>query len=80
MTIPQERGALLYLRYAGRWGAQVVKGRLNLGAHVAGRHVGPGYGEKSDYEEVLDSVPVTYKLFNLQYTVLYRWAVTDKVE
>lgn len=34
----QERGALLYLRYAGRWGAQAVKNRLNLSSSVPGRH------------------------------------------
>ncbi|XP_072936415.1 uncharacterized protein [Epargyreus clarus] len=34
----QERAALLYLRYAGRWGAYAVKNRLNLSSSVPGRH------------------------------------------
>ncbi|XP_028033512.1 uncharacterized protein LOC114245523 isoform X2 [Bombyx mandarina] len=34
----QERGALLFLRYAARWGAYVLKNRLNLGTNVPGRH------------------------------------------
>lgn len=34
----QERGALLFLRYAGRWGAYAVKNRLNLSSSVPGRH------------------------------------------
>ncbi|KAI5641566.1 hypothetical protein NE865_06323 [Phthorimaea operculella] len=38
----QERGALLFLRYAGRWGAYAVKNRLNLSSSTPGRH-GPKY-------------------------------------
>ncbi|XP_030021450.1 transmembrane protein 268 isoform X2 [Manduca sexta] len=34
----QERGALLYLRYAARWGAYAVKNRLSLSSVVPGRH------------------------------------------
>ncbi|XP_068621610.1 uncharacterized protein [Battus philenor] len=34
----QERAALLFLRYAGRWGAHAVKNRLNLTSMVPGRH------------------------------------------
>ncbi|XP_075992151.1 uncharacterized protein LOC142987338 isoform X2 [Anticarsia gemmatalis] len=34
----QERGHLLFLRYAGRWGAYAVKNRLNLCSTVPGRH------------------------------------------
>ncbi|XP_050361789.1 uncharacterized protein LOC126781057 isoform X2 [Nymphalis io] len=34
----QERGALLYLRYAGRWGSHAVKNRLNLSSAQPGRH------------------------------------------
>ncbi|XP_041986207.1 uncharacterized protein LOC121738217 isoform X2 [Aricia agestis] len=34
----QERGALLYLRYIGRWGTYVVKKRLNLDRITPGRH------------------------------------------
>lgn len=34
----QERGQLLYLRYAGRWGAYAMKNKLNLGHTVPGRH------------------------------------------
>ncbi|XP_047515600.1 transmembrane protein 268 isoform X2 [Pieris napi] len=34
----QERGALLYERYVGRWGAYVVKNRLNLSTFSPGRH------------------------------------------
>ncbi|CAH1645013.1 unnamed protein product [Spodoptera littoralis] len=34
----QERGALLFLRYAGRWGTLAVKNKLNLSTLVAGRH------------------------------------------
>ncbi|XP_013133718.1 PREDICTED: uncharacterized protein LOC106099663 [Papilio polytes] len=34
----QERAALLFLRYAGRWGAYAIKNRLNLSTMVAGRH------------------------------------------
>ncbi|XP_026737762.1 uncharacterized protein LOC113500997 isoform X2 [Trichoplusia ni] len=34
----QERGALLFLRYAGRWGSYAVKRRLDLSSLVPGRH------------------------------------------
>ncbi|XP_045764615.1 uncharacterized protein LOC123866891 isoform X2 [Maniola jurtina] len=34
----QERCALLYLRYAGRWGAYAVKKKLDLCSAVPGRH------------------------------------------
>lgn len=33
-----ERGALLFLRYAGRWGTLAVKNKLNLSSLVPGRH------------------------------------------
>lgn len=42
LLCPQERGALLFLRYAGRWGAYAVKNRLNVSGTVPGRH-GPKY-------------------------------------
>ncbi|XP_052747279.1 uncharacterized protein LOC112058255 isoform X2 [Bicyclus anynana] len=34
----QERCALLYLRYAGRWGSHAVKKRLNVNSSTPGRH------------------------------------------
>ncbi|XP_022123702.2 transmembrane protein 268 isoform X2 [Pieris rapae] len=34
----QERGALLYVRYVGRWGAHAMKNRLNLSSFSPGRH------------------------------------------
>ncbi|CAH0404733.1 unnamed protein product [Chilo suppressalis] len=34
----QERAILLYLRYIARWGAKVIKNKLNLGSMVPGRH------------------------------------------
>ncbi|CAH0700706.1 unnamed protein product [Spodoptera exigua] len=36
--VEEERGALLFLRYAGRWGTLAVKNKLNLSSLVAGRH------------------------------------------
>ncbi|KAJ0181758.1 hypothetical protein K1T71_002480 [Dendrolimus kikuchii] len=34
----QERGSLLFLRYAGRWGSYAVKNRLSLNSSRPGRH------------------------------------------